>query len=74
MEASTMTDQQLIQRYNYDEFVPEKFMPWMHFDKSPALGEAAPDFPLWTLYEQETTLGSIWKENFYTIVEFGSFT
>ncbi len=69
-----MTDQDLIQRYNYDSFVPEKFIPWMRFDKSPALGEPAPDFPLWTLDEQETSLSAVWKEHVYTLVEFGSFT
>jgi hypothetical protein len=69
-----MTDQDLIKSYNYDAFIPEKFMPWMRFDKSPALGEAAPDFPLWTLDEQETSLSAMWKANVYTVVEFGSFT
>lgn len=32
--------------YNYDSFVPEKFMPWLNFGNSPALGVSAPDFPL----------------------------
>lgn len=69
-----MTDQELVRRYNYDAFIPDKFVPWMRFDKSPALGESGPDFPLWTLDEQETTLSAIWKEHVYTVVEFGSFT
>jgi hypothetical protein len=69
-----MSDQGLIERYNYDFFVPDKFMPWMRFDRSPALGEVAPDFPLWTLDEQETSLSSVWKEHVYAVVEFGSFT
>ena len=42
-------DQSILTRYNYDEFVPEKFRPWMRFEQSPNLGEAAPDFPLWHL-------------------------
>lgn len=63
-----------VARYNYDEFVPEKFEPWMRFDESPPLGAAAPDFPLWTLEGEETRLSAVWTANSYTIVEFGSFT
>jgi hypothetical protein len=44
-----MTDADLIARYNYDEFVPAKFEPWLRFDHSPPLGGPAPDFPLWQL-------------------------
>lgn len=69
-----MTDD-LIRRYNYDEFVEEKFRPWMRFDASPPLGEIAPDFPLWYADDQrETTFSAIWGAHRYTIVEFGSFT
>lgn len=65
----------LLQRYNYDEFVPEKFMPWMRFDESPGLGVAAPDFPLWRLGDQaRTALSEWWSSNRYLVVEFGSFT
>ncbi len=64
----------LIRRYNYDAFVPEKFMPWMRFDESPPLGQKAPDFPLWTLDGQEVRLSAIWSQHVYTVVEFGSFT
>ena len=53
-----MPDQALIARYNYDEFVPEKFGPWMRFDDSPPLGEVAPDFPLWTITGEETSLSA----------------
>ena len=69
-----MNEQDLITRYNYDEFVPAKFMPWMRFDESPELGVKAPDFPLWQLDGTETSLSAIWKENLFTVVEFGSFT
>jgi hypothetical protein len=69
-----MGDDNLIQRYNYDSFVPEKFMPWMRFDASPKLGDPAPDFPLYLLDGTETHLSSLWGEHLYTIVEFGSFT
>jgi hypothetical protein len=65
---------ELLERYNYDEFVPAKFGPWMRFDESPPLGEPAPDFPLWTLEEQRTSLSTVWKSNLYTVVECGSFT
>ncbi len=62
-------------RYNYDEFVPEKFEPWMNFPSSPVLGQKAPDFPLWGLEDgEEVLLGSIWSANTFTVVEFGSFT
>lgn len=64
----------LVDRYHYDEFVPEKFEPWMRFDESPALCVAAPDFPLWTLAGEETRLSAVWSAHTYTIVEFGSFT
>jgi len=69
-----MTDLDLVARYNYDEFTPEKFIPWMKFNASPPLGERAPDFPLWDLEGTEASLGARWSENLYTIVEFGSFT
>ena len=67
-------DNDLIVRYNYDSFVPEKFGPWMRFDESPPLGQRGPDFPLWQLDGPETTLMAICQQHAYTIVEFGSFT
>lgn len=51
-------DSDLLARYNYDAFTPEKFTPWMNFDQSPPLGESAPDFPLWPLTGGETTLSA----------------
>jgi hypothetical protein len=69
-----MDDSDLISRYNYDEFVPSKFQPWMRFDASPPLGQPAPDFPLWTLDGSETRLSEVWSRYAYTVVEFGSFT
>lgn len=65
---------EILEKYNYDAFVPEKFTPWMRFHESPPLWEPAPDFPLWHLDGRETTLGEIWSQFDYTIVEFGSFT
>ena len=62
-------------RYNYDEFIPEKFERWMRFHESPQLGQTAPSFPLWDLADGgETTLEALWKQHSYLIVEFGSFT
>ena len=69
-----MNDEDMIQRYNYDSFVPDNFMPWMRFDASPPLGEPAPDYALWDLGGEETSLSSLWGNHLYTIIEFGSFT
>lgn len=69
-----MEENSLIEQYNYDSFVPEKFTPWMKFDASPPLGKPAPDFPLWDLDGVKTQLSEIWSEHAYTIMEFGSFT
>ena len=69
-----MADQELITRYNYDDFTPEKVFPWLRFESSPALGQPAPDFPLWDLAGEKTSLSEIWSANTYTVVEFGSFT
>ncbi len=74
MSFDSSNDPDLISRYNYDEFIPAKFEPWMNFDSSPALGEPAPDYPLWDLDQKETSLRKIISHNLYTIVEFGSFT
>jgi hypothetical protein len=64
----------LISRYNCDEFTPEKVLPWLNFENSLRLGERAPDFPLRHLDGRQTSLGEIWSAHLYTIVEFGSFT
>ena len=69
-----MDNNDLITRYNYDSFTPEKFGPWMQFGNSPSVGDQAPDFPLWDLGENETSLSEIWSQHAFTIVEFGSFT
>jgi hypothetical protein len=69
-----MNQSDLVTAYNYDEFTPEKVLPWLNFDHSPALGEPAPDFPLWRLDGTKTTLSNIWQQNRLTVVEFGSFT
>jgi hypothetical protein len=67
-------DSDLLSRYNYDAFTPEKFTPWMNFDQSPPLGETAPDFSLWPLEGSETRLSALWSQFTYLVVEFGSFT
>lgn len=64
----------LVIAYNYDVFAPENFEKWMKWDDNPAIGSSAPDFPLWTLDETETSLSALWKQYKYLIVEFGSFT
>lgn len=69
-----MGDADLLARYNYDEFIPEKFEPWLNFSASPLLGRPAPDFPLWDLEGAETRLSTLWSAHVYTVVEFGSFT
>ena len=69
-----MTSSDLATRYNYDEFTPEKVFPWLSFEASPALGQPAPDFPLWHLDGRQTSLSEIYSAHTYTIVEFGSFT
>jgi hypothetical protein len=64
-----------IENYNYDKFIPENFEPLMRFNKSPALGVPAPDFPLWNLEDcQQTSLKDLWSNHLYLVVEFGSFT
>lgn len=65
---------ELTTRYNYDSFVPEQFGPWMNFEASPPLGQKAPDFPLWTLDERQTTLMTTLSNHDLSVVEFGSFT
>ena len=69
-----MTSLDLIARYNYDEFVLEKFEPWMRFHESPSLGQPALDFSLTHLDGATTRLSEVWTAYTYTIVEFGSFT
>jgi len=69
-----MKNDDLLSNYNYDIFAPEKFERWMNFDASPALGEKAPDFPLWQLDGSETRLSAVLGEQTLTVVEFGSFT
>jgi hypothetical protein len=69
-----MTKTEPVQPYNYAVFSEENVYPLMHFENSPRLGVPAPDFPLWDLDEQETTLSSLRKSHLFTVVEFGSFT
>jgi hypothetical protein len=60
--------------YNYKDFIPTEIEPHLCFDRSPVLGEPAPDFPLWDLDQNKTSLNAIWSQFDFTIVEFGSFT
>ena len=70
-----MSDPDLLKRYNYDDFVPEKFGPWNRFDESPPLDQAAPSFPLRRLEDRsQIELAELWKAQRYLVVEFGSFT
>lgn len=64
----------ILTRYNYDAFVPEKFEPWMNFEASPKTGSMGLDSPLWNLDQTPTRLSEVWSQHDYTIVEFGSFT
>ena len=64
----------LLTRYNYDSFVPEKFEQWMNFEASPKTGSTGRDFPLWNLDQTPTRLSEVWSQHDFTIVEFGSFT
>jgi hypothetical protein len=68
------SDEHLLTRYNYDEFVAEKFEPWLNFPSRPPLGYPGPDYPLWHLKGRKTTLSEVWSQHTFTIVEFGSFT
>lgn len=75
VDREDTTQLELVSRYNYAEFVPAKFEPWMNFEASPALGQTAPDFPLWRLGDrEEILLSSVLARHTYTVVEFGSFT
>lgn len=70
-----MQQKDLLNQYNYAEFKPETFTPWMNFASSPPVGEVAPDFPLWQLEDKnEIQLSEIWSAHVLTVVEFGSFT
>ncbi|MEK6221113.1 MAG: hypothetical protein N2D54_02585 [Chloroflexota bacterium] len=69
-----MAEKNLLEKYNYDSFIPENFEQWMRFEDSPKVGSSGLDFPLWNLDEEETSLSEIWEKNAVTIVEFGSFT
>lgn len=64
----------LLTRYNYNSFTPEKFEPWLNFESSPKTGSTAPDFPVWDLDQTATRLSAVWSQHDFTVVEFGSFT
>ena len=60
--------------YNYTHFVEAQFEPWLNFEASPKLGRPIPDFTLTTLADETVALSDMWRQNRYTIVEFGSIT
>ncbi len=65
----------LLERYNYPDFTPQYFQPWMRFDQSPPLSETRPNSPLWHAEDGHGyPLDQLWSKARYTIVEFGSFT
>jgi len=69
-----MTDKELIEAYNYDSFVPEKYERWLNFESSLPLGKTIPDFNLWDLKEEQTSLLAEVNRHPLTFIEFGSFT
>jgi hypothetical protein len=70
-----MIDLDLIEQYNYNSYVPEKFERWLNWDNSPPVGTVAPDYTLWRLEDsKKTSLSAIWASYLYTVVEFGSIT
>ena len=69
-----MPEPDLLARYNSDAFVPAKLEPWLNFAGSSALGEPAPDFPIWSLDGGVTRLSAVWASHAYAVVEFGSLT
>lgn len=64
----------MVDYYNYDEFVPEKFERWLRFDQSPALGSKVENFQLWDLEGNSISFEEILNPFQFTVVEFGSFT
>lgn len=68
------SDDKVIEQYNYDTFTRENLLRWTKSSDIPGVGEEAPDFPLWQMDGQKTSLSEIWSAHLYTVVEFGSFT
>jgi hypothetical protein len=70
-----MTEQERVEAYNYDSFIPENFLPKMRFHESPKLGEKVESFPLWKESDRgETSLEEVVSSHDLTVIEFGSFT
>lgn len=63
-----------VEDYNYPIFHRRYFDKLMNWDIAPPVGSDAPDFPLWQLDGTETSLSTLWKDQKFLIVEFGSFT
>jgi hypothetical protein len=68
-----MPEQDRIAYYNYSVFGRQAF-EMLRWENSPAIGKPAPDFPVWDIDGNETTLSAIWSQHTYTVIEFGSFT
>jgi hypothetical protein len=69
-----MTNSDITTAYNYDEFTPEKVLPWLSFESSPAAGATGPRFSPVAFRPISHHLSQIWQQNQLTVVEFGSFT
>ena len=69
-----MANSNILELYNYDEFVPEKFERWLNFASSPPLGKRTEDFTLLHLDGISIRLSEVFNNSLFTMVEFGSFT
>ena len=69
-----MADLIPVDLYNYRSFTRVTVIPMLRFETSPALGQAAPDLPLWQLDGTATSLAEWWQRHDYTVIEFGSLT
>ncbi len=69
-----MMNDDLLEKYNYAEFVPASFGPWLRFHESPPVGSEIQNFDLWQMDKTRTSLSDVLARHRYTVIEFGSFT